>query len=194
LLKVVAQSLKALSGSTASPTSLDGDGFDEAAFLETAKKIRILWVYYHVLKLQLVFHAGEFKRALELAEAAVPLVPGMFFITEHALYRSLARAALAAEETGEARAAAVALLRQEEESFRRWAEASPANHAHRHALVAAEIAGLSGETEQAMGLYDRAIKLARENGFVYHEAEANELCGKYHLRQQRTAVARAYLQ
>ena len=194
LLRVLEQSLKAFSGATASPTSLDGDGFDEAGYVEAAKKIRVLWVYYHVIKLPLVFHAGEYRRALELAEAALPLMPGMFFVTEHALYRSLARAALAAEETGDARAAALGLLRQEEEAFRRWAEASPANHAHRHALVAAEIAGLAGETEQAMELYDRAIKLARENGFVYHEAEANELAGKYHLRKQRTAIARAYLQ
>jgi predicted ATPase/serine phosphatase RsbU (regulator of sigma subunit) len=194
LLKVLERSLKAISGATAGPTSLDGDGFDEAAFLEAAKKIRVLWVYYHVIKLPLVFHAGDFRRALELAEAALPLMPGMFFVTEHALYRSLARAALAAEETGDARAAALAVLRQEEETFRKWAEASPANHAHRHALVAAEIAGLSGETERAMELYDRAIKLARENGFIYHEAEANELSGKYHLGRQRTGVARAYLQ
>ena len=194
LLKVLEQSLKALSGLTASPTSLDGDGFDEAGFLEAAKKIRVLWVYYHVIKLPLLFHAGDFKGTLELAEAALPLMPGMFFVTEHALYRSLARAALAAEETGEARAAAIALLRQEEAAFSKWAEACPANHAHRHALVAAEIAGLSGETERAMEQYDRAIKLAHEGGFVYHEAEANELCARYHLRKQRTAVARAYLE
>jgi len=193
LLKILERSLMALRGATASPDSLDGDGFDEAAFVEGAKKIRVLWVYYHVLKLPLVFHAGDFKRALEVAEAALPLMPGMFFVTEHALYRSLARAALAAEETGEAQAAALALLRQEEATFARWAEACPANHAHRHALVSAEIAGLSGETERAMELYERAIKLARENGFGYHEAEANELCAKYHLRKQRTGVARAYM-
>jgi predicted ATPase len=108
LLKVLDQTLKAFSGMTADPTSLDGEGFQEAGFLEAAKKIRVLWVYYHVLKLPLVFHAGDYRRALELAEAALPLMPGMFFITEHALYRSLARAALAAEATGEARDAAIA--------------------------------------------------------------------------------------
>jgi predicted ATPase/serine phosphatase RsbU (regulator of sigma subunit) len=194
LLKVLEQTLKAFSGATASPISLDGDGFDEAGLVESAKKIRVLWVYYHVLKIPLVFHSGDFKRTLELTEAALPLMPGMFFVTEHALYRSLARSALAAEETGASKEAALATLRQEEEAFRKWAEASPANHAHRHALVSAEIAALAGDTELAMDLYDRAVKLAREGGFLYHEAEANELAGKYHLRKQRTAVARAYLQ
>jgi predicted ATPase/serine phosphatase RsbU (regulator of sigma subunit) len=194
ILKVFDRTLKAFSGFTADPTSLDGEGFDESAFLEGAKKVRVLWVYYHVLKLPLVFHAGDFKRALELADAALPLMPGMFFVTEHALYRSLARAALAVEQSDEERAAALVTLRQEEETFRKWAEASPANHGHRHALVAAEIAALAGQSEQAMDLYDRAIRLARENGFAYHEAEANELAAKFHLRRQRTGVARAYLQ
>jgi len=194
LLRVFEQNLKALSGLTGSPTSMDGDGFDEAGFVESAKNIRVLHVYYHVLKQPLVFLAGEFKRSLELAETALPLMPGMYFVTEHALYRSLARAALLADETGEARAAGIELLRKEEETFRTWAAASPSNHAHRHALVGAEIAGLAGEQERAIDLYDQAIRQARENGFIQFEALANELAGKFHLRRQRTQVARGYLQ
>src|SRR4029079_12890238 len=116
------QALTALSGMTASLSSMDGDGFDEAAFAEGAKGIRVLHVYYHVLKQPLVFLAGDHKRSLELAEAALPLMPGMYFVTEHALYRSLARAALLADQTGPARAEGVALLRKEEETFRTWAE------------------------------------------------------------------------
>ena len=193
LLQVFWQTLRALSGMTGSPTSLDGDGFDEAAFVENAKGIRVLHVYYHILKQPLVFHAGELERSLELAESALPLMPGMFFITEHALYRSLAQAALLADDAGPGRAAGLEALRKDEGTFRKWAEASPSNHAHRHALVAAEIAALSGEQDRAMDLYDQAIKLTRENGFIYHEALANELAAKFHLRKQRTAVARAYL-
>ena len=194
LLRVLAQNMRALSGLTASATSLDGDDFDEAAFLVATKGIRVHHVYYHVLKQPLVFHAGEFKRSLELAEAALPLMPGMYFITEHALYRSLARAALLADETGEQRAAGIATLRQEEETFRKWADASPSNHAHRHVLVAAEIAALAGEQDRAIDLYDQAIKLARDSGFIQHEALANELAARFHLRKQRSQVARAYMQ
>jgi len=113
-----------------------------AAFAEGAKAIRVLHVYYHVLKQPTVFLAGEFRRSLELAETALPLMPGMYFVTEHALYRTLARTALLAEDAGSDRAAGLELLRKEEETFRTWAEASPSNHAHRHALVAAEIAAL----------------------------------------------------
>src|SRR5207248_4764014 len=63
-----------------------------------------------------------------------------------------------------------------------------------HGLVADEIARLAGDAERAIGLYDRAIHLARESGFLYHEAEANELAGMNHLRKQRTTVDRSYLQ
>jgi serine phosphatase RsbU (regulator of sigma subunit) len=194
LLRVMEQNLKALSGLTASPASLDGDGFDEAAFVEGAKAIRVLHVYYHVTKQPLVYVAGDFKRSLELAEAALPLMPGMFFVAEHALYRSLARAALLADAPDAERAAGLELLRKEEETFRMWAEASPSNHSHRHALVAAEIAALAGEQDRAIDLYDRAIRLARENGFIQYEALGNELAAKFHLRKQRVQVARAYMQ
>src|SRR5262249_32758111 len=87
LLRVLEQNLRALSGLTGDPASLDGDGFDEAAFVESAKGIRVLHVYYHVLKQPLVYLAGDSKRSFELAEAALPLMPGMYFVTEHALYR-----------------------------------------------------------------------------------------------------------
>ncbi|HEY7374178.1 MAG TPA: AAA family ATPase [Polyangia bacterium] len=194
LLRMFEQSLKALAGQTSSPSSMDGDGFDEAAFIESGKGIRVLHVYYHVIKQPLVYLAGDHKRSLELAEAALPLMPGMYFVTEHALYRSLARAALLADAAGPARAAGLAELRKEEQTFRTWAEASPSNHAHRYALIQAEIAALAGEADRAIDLYDQAIKLARDNGFIQFEALANEQAARFHLRKQRTQVARGYLQ
>jgi predicted ATPase/serine phosphatase RsbU (regulator of sigma subunit) len=194
ILQVFTRTLRALTGQTQHPVDLDGDGFDEAAFRASIKPIPILNIYYNVLKLPLAFHAGDMKRTLELAQAAMPITPGMFFITEHALYRTLAQSALLADEPAEARAAGLESLRKEEATFRLWAESSPANHAHRHALVAAELAGLAGEQDRAMELYDQGIKLARENGFVYHDALGNELAAKFHLRRNRTVVARAYLE
>jgi predicted ATPase/serine phosphatase RsbU (regulator of sigma subunit) len=194
LLKILEQTLKAHAGLTNDPASMDDAGCDEATFVEAAKTIRAVHVYYHVLKLDLVFQKGDYPRALEVAEATLPLIPGMFFITEHAIDRTLARTALLAEATPEARVAGLATVRAEAEAFRLWAEASPANHAHRQALVAAELAALEGDQSGAIDLYDRAIALAREAGFVQHEALANERAAAFHLRKQRVAVARAYAQ
>jgi GAF domain-containing protein len=71
--------------------------------------------------------------------------------------------------------------------------ASPANHAHRLALVSAARAAADGATHDAIEAFDRAIALAREHGFGHHEALANELCGELHLDEGRGKVARVYL-
>ena len=39
----------------------------------------------------------------------------------------------------------------------------------------------------------RRSKLARDNGFIQHEALANELAARFHLRKRRSQVARAYM-
>jgi predicted ATPase/serine phosphatase RsbU (regulator of sigma subunit) len=193
LFRMFGRTLKALIGQTAGPTILDGDGFDEAAFLQETKAIQILHIYYSVLKLPLMFLAGDMKGALALADAAMPVTPGMYFGTEHGMFRGLAQAALLADAPAEERAAGLEALRAQEATLRRWADASPANHAYRPVLLAAEIAALTDDQARAMDLYEQAIKLAREVGFVQHEALANELAAKFHLRRNRPTVARAYM-
>jgi predicted ATPase/serine phosphatase RsbU (regulator of sigma subunit) len=194
LLDVLERAVKALAGLTENPGSLDGEGFSEAAFAEKASAIPIHRIYFNVIRQQVAFYAGEMERSLVFYEGATPITPGMFFGTEHVLYRALARVGQLADAAGEARAAGLEELRKDEATVRRWAEASPFNHAHRLALLSAEIAALEGDQGRAMDLYDQAIKQARETGFAYHEALANELCAKFHLARQRTTVARAYMQ
>ncbi len=55
------------------------------------------------------------------------------------------------------------------------------------------MAALADDQARAMDLYEQAIKLAREAGFVQFEALANELAATFHLRRNRTTAARAYL-
>jgi predicted ATPase/serine phosphatase RsbU (regulator of sigma subunit) len=193
LFQMFAQTLKALAGETVGPSSLDDDGFDESAYLTSTKAIPILHVYYNVLKQPLAFLAGDPKGSLALATAALPVTPGMYFGTEHGLYRALAQAALLADAPAEQREAGLAELRQQEATLRRWADACPANHGHRPVLLAAEIAALADDQARAMDLYEQATKLAREAGFIQYEALANELAAKFHLRRNRTTAARAYM-
>ena len=44
-----------------------------------------------------------------------------------------------------------------------------------------------------MGLYEEAIRLAREHGFVQNEAMANELAARFHAGQGLETIAQAYL-
>jgi hypothetical protein len=60
-----------------------------------------------------------------------------------------------------------------------WAENCPENFANRAALVAAEIARLEGWELEALRLYEDAIRLAREQGFIQNEGFANELAARF---------------
>ena len=61
-----------------------------------------------------------------------------------------------------------------------WAANCPENFENRAALVGAEIARLEGHDREAMDLYEQAIRSAHANGFVHHEALANELAARFY--------------
>ena len=61
-------------------------------------------------------------------------------------------------------------------------------------LVSAELARLEGRDLDAMRLYEEAIRLARANGFVHHEALAGELASRFYAARGFEKIARVYLQ
>lgn len=73
------------------------------------------------------------------------------------------------------------------------AATGPMNYGHKLALVQAEQARLEGRVPEAMGLYDRAIEGAREQGFLQDEALAAELAGQFYLGRGHGLIAEAYL-
>jgi hypothetical protein len=74
-----------------------------------------------------------------------------------------------------------------------WAENCPENFGNRASLVAAEIARLEGRDFEAMRLYEEAIRLAHTNGFVHHQALANELAARFYIARGFEKIAGAYL-
>ena len=74
-----------------------------------------------------------------------------------------------------------------------WAENCPENFADRATLVSAEIARLEGRELDAMRLYEEAIRLAREHGFIQNEGIANELAARFYAARDLTTIADAYL-
>jgi len=61
------------------------------------------------------------------------------------------------------------------------------------ALVSAEIARLEGRDLEAMRLYEHAIQMARENGFVQYEALAHELTARFYAARGFEKIAGVYL-
>jgi PAS domain S-box-containing protein len=75
-----------------------------------------------------------------------------------------------------------------------WATNCPDNFENRAALVGAEIARIDGRDVDAMRLYEQAIRSAGANGFIHHEALANELAARFYAARGFEKIARAYLQ
>ena len=74
-----------------------------------------------------------------------------------------------------------------------YAENCPENFENRAALVGAEIAGLEGREIDAERLYEQAIRSARANGFIHHEALAYELAACFYAARGHEEIARLYL-
>ncbi|MGO7457741.1 hypothetical protein ACCS81_38325, partial [Rhizobium ruizarguesonis] len=62
-----------------------------------------------------------------------------------------------------------------------------------HLTVGAEIARLEGREIDAVRLYEQAIRSARANGFVHHEALAYELADRFYAQGGFEDLARLYL-
>ena len=65
--------------------------------------------------------------------------------------------------------------------------------ADRAALAGAEIARIQGRELEAEKLYERAIRVARERGFVHNEALAYERAATFYASRGFDTFARAYL-
>src|SRR5262249_41048037 len=67
------------------------------------------------------------------------------------------------------------------------------NFENRAALVGAEIARIEGRVLDAEHLYERAIRSARDNGFVHNEALAYELAARFYAARGFQEIAHLYL-
>jgi predicted ATPase/signal transduction histidine kinase/CheY-like chemotaxis protein len=188
-LVLCARTIAGLTGECDEFGSLEGDGFDEVAFQATLPPI--VFETYQPFRAMVRYLAGRYAGAISDC-GTTPRV-GLYAGGEVLFFEGLSRAALARVTEGEVREAHRSRLGELLERTRALSELCPANHAHKHALLEAERASLDGELALAMKRFEDAIEGAGAQGFLHHEALANELCGKFHLAAGRAGVARAYL-
>jgi PAS domain S-box-containing protein len=173
--------------------SLRGGAGSGAPLDETALEARVLRggvpivaCFHWILQLQRHFLLGNAERALEFAAKAKPVLWSARFnlqSMDYCFYHSLAIAAVFQASSPERRAELREDFIGHLGSFQRWAESCPATFAHKHALVSAEWARLEGRDIEAMRLYEQAIRLASERGFLQDQALASELAARaYRLR------------
>jgi PAS domain S-box-containing protein len=175
--------VRTLRGSTPEFGSFNDREFDESRFEgRLTSTAGIVQCWYWIRKLQARFAAEDYHSAIEASAHAQRLLwtsPSLLEVAEHAFYSALARAALHESARPDERREHFESLTAHHRQLEVWAEHCPANFATRAALVGAEIARIEDRDLDAMHLYEKAIRSARDNGFLHNEALANELMGHF---------------
>jgi PAS domain S-box-containing protein len=189
--------VRTLRGSTSAFGSFDDQEFDESRFEERLTSVAgIVECWYWIRKLQARLMAEDYQSAIEASVRAQRLLwtsPSLLEVAEHAFYSALARAALHDSATLDQQREHFDSLTAHHRQLEVWAVHCPANFATRATLAGAEIARIEGRDLDAMHLYEKAIRSARDNGFVHNEALAHELMGHFCLRRGLETTAHGHL-
>jgi hypothetical protein len=191
--------IRTLRGQTPAFGSFDDAQFDELRIerhLSENPALAMPECTYWVRKLQARFFAGDYAAAIEAASRAHRVLwtsLSQFEIAEYHFYGALSRAALWAAACPDQRQQHIEALVAHHRQLAIWAANCPENFENRAALVGAEIARIEGRVLDAMGLYEQAIRSARANDFVHHEALANELAARFYAAHGFETSAHAYL-
>ncbi len=185
------QLAKALAGRTESPLSLTDAEFDEARDIASiaATDYHNQTAYYLVSRVRLHCWYRQYAEALAWAQRAAPLAPviqGQVAEIDLTFFGALARLGRAAEGDVDAARADLARLAA-------WSALCPANFAHRHALLEAEMARVESRDEDAAQAYARAVASADAGGYVHDAALAAELAARHAAAAGRADAADRWL-
>ena len=191
--------IRMLRGLTRKFGSFDDEQFDELQFerhLSSKPELAVAQCWHWIRKLQALFIAGDYPAAIKSLERAQRLLwasTSFIEMADYYFYGALAHAAYCDSISGTERqqhAGAIAACHKQLEI---WAKHCPENFENRAALAGAEIARIEGRERDAMDLYERAIRSARENGFIHNEALANELAARFYASLGFETISDAYL-
>jgi PAS domain S-box-containing protein len=186
-----------MQGRTASISTFNDARFDEGAFEAqlTGGRMSTMIFLYWTIKAKARFLAGAHAEALAAVDKATPLLwssTGHFPLIDYYYYAALTVAALYENASAVERPRWDELLKLRDQ-LREWADANRPSFGDKHALVSAEIARLEGRELGAMRLYEEAIGLAREHGFVQNEGLAYEVAARFYTARGFETNANAHL-
>jgi PAS domain S-box-containing protein len=185
-----------LQGLTESKFSLNDKDFDEKAYWQAYNGVPFFETFYDVTQLHIFYlfeNYAEAQKAALKAECVIHALVGTLWMTTLCFYQALTLAALYASADAEKRREYWQKLEALQKQMKTWADNSPENFLHEYLLISAEMARLTGKTTEAMASYEQAIRSARENGIMQHEALANELYAKFWLQRENEKIAGVYM-
>jgi predicted ATPase/signal transduction histidine kinase/GAF domain-containing protein len=191
--------VRALRGLTPDLASFDTAEFDERQFerhIEADPGLAMPACWYWIRKLQSRFCARDHLSAIAAASKAKTLLwtsPAFPVLADYDFYGALAQAAQYDCASGDERPRILMALETHHKQLQVWADNCPENFENRAALVGAEIARIEARDLDAMRLYERAIRSARQGAFVHHEALANELASRFYAAGGFDRISQTYM-
>ncbi len=187
-----------LRGMTANISEFSTSEIFDKEYLQRCQKNQS-WIAiccYQIMKSQVLFIYGDYQESLNCllsAKEFLPYVMGFVITAVHNLYYSLNLIQIYATETRQEKNQYLQQLQENQKQMKIWADNCPENFLHKYLLVEAEFYRVNDEKLSAIELYDRAIALAKENGYVHEEALANELAAKFYLEWGKEQIAQVYI-
>ncbi|CBN54342.1 trifunctional serine/threonine-protein kinase/ATP-binding protein/sensor histidine kinase [Kamptonema sp. PCC 6506] len=195
-VRIFYQSVLNLLGQCECPWQIQGKVYNEEIILSQQKvdDLYELAVLY-VSKLILCYLFQKWESAKDVADSTkqyLAAAPGSFKVTVFHFYDSLTQLAVLSDIQGLEREQILQRVQENQAKLKNWAEHAPVNFLHKWQLVEAEKFRVLGQKIEAIELYDKAIALAKENGYIQEEAMANELAAKFYLAWGKEKIAQAY--
>ncbi|WNG15632.1 AAA family ATPase [Cystobacter fuscus] len=187
-----------LRGLTPSFSSLDGEGFDEASVEEQLVRSgspQFHGLFLHI-KMQSRFMCGDYEQARQArakASEKAPRAPGDPMRFTYHLYGALTLAACHRSASPAEQRELLVELDKHRQQLAAWASGCPANYLAAERMVTAELARLSGNTEEALRAYEAALLAAREHGGPHLVGLASELAARFCKGLGLPSLATAYI-
>jgi predicted ATPase/signal transduction histidine kinase/CheY-like chemotaxis protein len=149
-----------------------------------------------IAKTILFYYLNQYEQAVEtatLGDRYAESSSAYLVAVQHNFYYSLALLALYPKSEINKQKQFIKEVSSNQKRMKEWAFHAPENYQHKYDLVEAEKARVLGKYAKAMELYDRAIRGAREQGFIHEEALAYERAAEFYLSLGREEIGQFYL-
>lgn len=180
--------------------SVDEEGNDnyDAIVDEARKQGNMLGVFILLLrKQQAAFQYGHFDIAYETGfelDSLLEYPKGSYFLVEHLFYRSMSLLAVYAEKQPKEQRKIMKIVSSHKKKLKKWLVSASENITQKYTLICAEEAAVTKKPLEAADLYRKAIRLARDQGYINMEAIANERAAMFYLSKSYDEIARVYLE
>jgi predicted ATPase/signal transduction histidine kinase/tRNA A-37 threonylcarbamoyl transferase component Bud32 len=199
LLQIYHQVVLNLLGNAENSCRLSGEYCDEEQILSLSLEANDIVALsdFYINKMMLSYLFNDLQQAWENTIKAEDYLGGcrgnvngiVFYF-----YDSLVRLKSYSSVSDSEREEILLKVSQNQKQIQPFAHHAPMNFQHKYDLVEAEKSRVLKLPFDALETYDKAIKGAKENGYLQEESLANELAAQFYLEWGKEKVAQAYMQ